>query len=342
MSASQIQLLIIPLTCETLVYGIYLCLAATSIIILLKRGLRGSTARKVLFGVVLVMFLSSTGTLLSDIMARIQLGLSNTSTNSRLLNSESDIAEVVFVRINYVLSDYVVVWRCWTLWDRVVFPRLFLAFCVMGSTVAAIISGAMCIRDDILFGSAKSGPQDLILIAPLIITNICSTSLVGYKAWQHRRFMKENLGRETKSSQAGKVLILLVESGAIYCLLGILAMISSEVFKADTARAELGKATLSSLQTHLAGIYPTAVILLVTLEKTQKDAFERTNDNAVMESRVTTLNFARPGSSVGSFSSRTSRDSLGDGLDTGRNGAIDDLEKHRGFEEGRGKRSSQM
>ncbi|KIK56344.1 hypothetical protein GYMLUDRAFT_817257 [Collybiopsis luxurians FD-317 M1] len=340
MSASQLRFLIIPVACETLVYGIYLCLAATSIIILLKRGLRSSTARKVLFGVVLVMFLSSTGTLWLDIMARIQLGVS--STDAQLFSIQSDIAQAIFTRVNFVLSDWIVVWRCWILWDGVMLPRLFLAICIIGSTVAAIISGALTIRNDIVFGSAHPGPQTLILIVPLVITNICSTSLVGYKAWQHRQFMKENLGRETKSTQAGKVLILLVESGAMYCLLGILAVVSEEMLEYKTTTSGLGRAILSSLPPYLTGIYPTAVILLVTLEKSQKGAFERTNVNAVMESRITTINFARPGSSVSGVSSRASRDSLDRVHGTEGNNAVDDLEKHHSLEAETGKQSSQM
>ncbi|KAF5379344.1 hypothetical protein D9757_007657 [Collybiopsis confluens] len=160
MSASQIYLLVIPVACETLVYGRdflpscpllqplndkntrrNISLSSSDVhdnafvSVPLPpsyemRGLRGSTARQVLFCVVLAMFLSSTGTLVSDIMARLRLG----PASIQVLNSESDIAQVIFIRINFLLSDYVVIWRCWNLWDSVLSVRLLLAFCVMVST----------------------------------------------------------------------------------------------------------------------------------------------------------------------------------------------------------------
>ncbi|KAF5379345.1 hypothetical protein D9757_007656 [Collybiopsis confluens] len=330
MPASQLQFLVIPVACETLVYGIYLCLAATSMFILLKRGLRNSTSRKVLFCVVLAMFLCSTGTLLSDIMTRLRLGLSGAQT----LNSESNIAQVIFVRINvsdrktftikdpkkiskvskFLLSDYVVIWRCWTLWDTVLIPRLILIFCVLVSTVAGIVNGALFIRDDLVFGSAQNGPKSLILLVPLVITNIFSTSLVAYKAWQHRRHVKENLGRETKKTQIEKILILFVESGVIYCFLGFLALlVSIKTVHVGTATPSLATATLSTLQTHLAGIYPTAVILLVALEKTQESPLGpprpvRPGHVSSNSTRITALSFAIPRSSLW----RDSSDSLED------------------------------
>ncbi len=153
--------------------------------------------------------------------------------------------------------------------------------------MAAFVSGGLVIRDDVI-GTAELGPSTLVLLVPLVITNICATSLVAHKAWcvvqiqrlcayilnsihrMHRRLIKENLGRETKRTQAEKVLILLMESGAVYCFLGvrfssvifhyltnrlrgnqILALISG-LGKLSNAGTGLTTAVLSSLQPHLA------------------------------------------------------------------------------------------
>lgn len=52
--------------------------------------------------------------------------------------------------------------------------------------VAATVDGALVIQADIRkfqLGGSELGPETLVLIAPLVVTNVVATCFVGYKAW---------------------------------------------------------------------------------------------------------------------------------------------------------------
>ncbi|THU75417.1 hypothetical protein K435DRAFT_814352 [Dendrothele bispora CBS 962.96] len=55
---------------------------------------------------------------------------------------------------------------------------------------------------------------------PFIITNAVATGTIGWKAWCHHKDIKQNLDLSGNSiSRVQKVLLLLVESGVVYCAL---------------------------------------------------------------------------------------------------------------------------
>ncbi|KAJ7592335.1 hypothetical protein C8J56DRAFT_887039 [Mycena floridula] len=55
---------------------------------------------------------------------------------------------------------------------------------------------------------------------PLFLTNFISTLLIAYKVWEYKVEIKQNLGlSHNKRTKVEQVLILLAESGSIYCLL---------------------------------------------------------------------------------------------------------------------------
>ncbi|KAJ7574838.1 hypothetical protein C8J56DRAFT_901772 [Mycena floridula] len=66
-------------------------------------------------------------------------------------------------------------------------------------------------------GSALWILQLLGLIIPLI-TNVAATLLIGYQAYKYRGFVKATLGRPGRS-KAGKIMMVLTESGVIYSII---------------------------------------------------------------------------------------------------------------------------
>ncbi|RDX47373.1 hypothetical protein OH76DRAFT_1354415, partial [Lentinus brumalis] len=53
-----------------------------------------------------------------------------------------------------------------------------------------------------------------------LLTNIIATTLIAYRAWQHRRTIMTYL-RASRRTQVERTLALLVESGLLYCALWV-------------------------------------------------------------------------------------------------------------------------
>ncbi|PBL02976.1 hypothetical protein ARMGADRAFT_1159441 [Armillaria gallica] len=93
-----------------------------------------------------------------------------------------------------------------------------------------------------------------------LLTNICSTSVVGIKAWRHRHWVISELQLKGKNiTTAQRVFTLLVESGIIYCLSGLIVPITTVIRLPDGILGDL----YTPVTVQFAGIYPAVVILLV-------------------------------------------------------------------------------
>ncbi|KAH8991857.1 hypothetical protein EDB86DRAFT_2933376 [Lactarius hatsudake] len=59
------------------------------------------------------------------------------------------------------------------------------------------------------------------MVGPTLATNLISTGLIAWKAWQHRVSVRKHLGEGTGSVRVDRVFALLIESGFIYCCLWV-------------------------------------------------------------------------------------------------------------------------
>ncbi|KAI0739950.1 hypothetical protein C8Q80DRAFT_1124230 [Daedaleopsis nitida] len=97
-----------------------------------------------------------------------------------------------------------------------------------------------------------------------------ATALIWIKAWEHRKFIADvNLGR---TSRVERALALLIESGSVYCILWMLVVIYQVIWQiyGDAIYPTFNSAVeyfLKGCLIPLVGIYPTAIILLVALDK---------------------------------------------------------------------------
>ncbi|THU85789.1 hypothetical protein K435DRAFT_868926 [Dendrothele bispora CBS 962.96] len=125
------------------------------------------------------------------------------------------------MRPEYIISDGIVVWRAWIMFPESRPVRLTLLFCMVGSLVAGFVDAGLVAAQAIkrLEGDTIPKINILILALPLLFTNMIATLLIGYKTWYHYQDLKKNLSNSgTSSSRVQKVLLLLVESGSVYCI----------------------------------------------------------------------------------------------------------------------------
>ncbi|KAJ7469709.1 hypothetical protein FB451DRAFT_1560042 [Mycena latifolia] len=200
-----------------------------------------------------------------NVLQLLTLGADPPNNTAKLLKIR--LSENVFGRVNYLMSDAIVVWRAWILYHDNLKVRLVLCVCMLGSFVGATTD--MTFGTLWLYGNNKftpSGPRALILVMPLLVTNIVSTSLMGFKVWQYRRQIKTALNLpKDRQTKIERILIILTESGTIYCLIWI-PFLYSILTKQGTETT--GYKITANMVPQLSAIYPVIIVLLVSLERT--------------------------------------------------------------------------
>ncbi|THU86289.1 hypothetical protein K435DRAFT_782939 [Dendrothele bispora CBS 962.96] len=190
---------------------------------------------------------------------------------------------------------------------------------MIGSTVGPLFDTgqivAQSLEDNTLIGDGP--PSYLLTNLPLVVTNVVATLLIAYKAWIHYRQIVLNL-KSTGStpSKVHKILLLLVESGAIYCVIMIAYMVITALPNIDLEVYEMASTVIPSI----AGIYPVLIILIAHFEK---------DESCGSSKSISTLEFAEHGipSHSTSFSSSSIPSSMGSRISGGIR-TKDNLELH--------------
>ncbi|THU79918.1 hypothetical protein K435DRAFT_874938 [Dendrothele bispora CBS 962.96] len=192
---NQAGQLAIMLAIVFMVYGLYLSGALFSIHILLSRGILKSRARLTLFVITIIQLLASTAYVLLMLM-----GDAYPLATAKKIDSDWSVHVEVFVvrfavandclaRMNFLLSDGIVVWRAWVLFPSNLFVRIVLVLCMLASSVFIFLDSGLDAKRDLDYSETLSGkvhgPAALTLFMslPLLVTNVTATSLIAYKAW---------------------------------------------------------------------------------------------------------------------------------------------------------------
>jgi hypothetical protein len=118
------------------------------------------------------------------------------------------------------------------------------------------------------------GKVAAIVVGPMLGTNILSTSLIAWKAWEYRRNVSAHLRRGTTSDRAEKVLALLIESGFVYCVLWILFLLI-----AFNLLPGSGSYTVNLVMLFLSSMYP-AIIIIIACTQTGQEAYYTSPDDS--------------------------------------------------------------
>ncbi|TRM64695.1 hypothetical protein BD626DRAFT_489612 [Schizophyllum amplum] len=202
----------------------------------------------------------------------------------------------VACKISLFIGDAIVVWRAWMVWTHSRIVQAILASCLISSLAGCTANFVLMLQQQIggtvypqIGGTGTVYPQiggtvypqiggtvypqsyNLILILPLLATNVCTTGLIGLKAWLHQRETHRAIsGRETHKAISGRnaspalrILLLLCESGIVYCVLWTaLGAVYATLDGEDTT--SVAAATFLYAAPTLAGIYPTVIIIVAT------------------------------------------------------------------------------
>ncbi|KAF9067042.1 hypothetical protein BDP27DRAFT_1365154 [Rhodocollybia butyracea] len=162
--------------------------------------------------------------------------------------------------IQVMLNDIVICWRAWVLFPHSKFWKILLAVCVIGNIG---VNFADCI-EDILTSDAELAGSVVILdwmgIAFSLLTNMLATTLIGWKTWAYYQTMRET--PVWKSSQARNILLLFVESGALFLILQIYALVGELGGSFDSTNQNFSLAETVGRDL-LTVLYPIAMMILI-------------------------------------------------------------------------------
>ncbi|KAJ7104670.1 hypothetical protein C8R44DRAFT_987874 [Mycena epipterygia] len=180
------------------------------------------------------------------------------------------VQEMLFV-FNAIVADAVVVWRTWAVYQGRILAIVAPCVLLLAAFVFALIDVTFSLYQGSkpLPGAATIYLKSQILVwAFSLATNILCTVLIGFKAWQHRKTMKElSLGVKYHGMSTENVLSLLVESGFIYSFLWGTQIIGYLDFGLDSPWNFISQVVVR-IGRQITGMYPTLIIVIVNFKRT--------------------------------------------------------------------------
>ncbi|THV00453.1 hypothetical protein K435DRAFT_854683 [Dendrothele bispora CBS 962.96] len=256
------------------VYGVQATFSLIALYFILSRGIHRSKVHLFLFIITIIMLLSSTGVIIAQIefnLVQLPINGINPPDPEVILPilENLKITSTFLQRINFLLSDGIVVWRTWILFPQSLVVKIVLSICMIGSTVCTLVNASLdAARTHGNFRHQDDNFKGLIVTIPLLVTNIIATSLVGYKAWAHWGDIKRNLGDTSSTSidRTQKILLLLVESGSIYCIFWLAFTFLVIIFQDGNNNAFQAYA---AAMPSIAALYPVLIVLMAALENSK-------------------------------------------------------------------------
>ncbi|KAJ7497669.1 hypothetical protein FB451DRAFT_240805 [Mycena latifolia] len=277
-SAGQYSIyIVVGLVAQTFFFGVYTVIIVLSTRMLIKRGLK-TRVNRTMFVITVFMYLLSTAYWVysvADVADRMNVYIDD------LLNPVKDSADHdkvtkwsplfnALVLLNYIISDGIVVWRAWILCMRNRGKYL-------GATISFLVLTAVSVLCTIIFrvigvirSTTDSHLEPGIIILQVsnfgmsLLSNLTTTAVVGVILLRHCKGVRAAFTDSKRSSKADQVLTLLVESGVLYCISGLMVLVSSLIRLPQGTLGDL----YAPIAVQIAGAYPSIVLLLVSMQRT--------------------------------------------------------------------------
>ncbi|KAH9042526.1 hypothetical protein EDB85DRAFT_1071704 [Lactarius pseudohatsudake] len=244
-------------------FGAYIILTFTAVYLLARRE---KTATSIFMMVLtLVMFGVSTAYFVLDIILVSNGVLHPQEYPETVIDLWGGVttAQIVCQGINSVLGDSIVIWRAWVVWGRqlsVVLAPLVLLFGVAFSSFGAAVAQSRALADP----SYLTVFNIFMIALPslTLATNVTATALILWRVWASVRKVEHHGAVTHGTVRLHRLLNILIESGGLYCLTWLLLLCFNLI-------GYPASHVFLSIIGQLTGIYPTLIIVLVSINLTQ-------------------------------------------------------------------------
>ncbi|KAJ6558034.1 hypothetical protein B0H19DRAFT_126379 [Mycena capillaripes] len=179
--------------------------------------------------------------------------------------------ELLYI-LNMIVGDSVVVWRVWVLFPRRRWVVLIPSFMLLLSFVCGVlflVSYMMVVRNGATDGWVLVFNERGLFMSWVfsLATNALCTTIIGIKAWHHRRTVR--ILSTSRRMTTERILSLLVECGFIYCLFWLTQLV--QLFTDFSESTVYVQQVLGDLGDQVSGMYPTLIIVIVNFRRTVWD-----------------------------------------------------------------------
>ncbi|KAH9938876.1 uncharacterized protein BXZ73DRAFT_99937 [Epithele typhae] len=190
--------------------------------------------------------------------------------------------------INMLVGDLIVWWRALLVWryNKIIlaFGAVVLLVCVVFGLIATHTTPNSAMyqignyQSTTFFFGDKAGFACIILS---LVSNVLATALISYKTWQHWKFVQSYLARAYFNSHALGSLMLVIESGVMYCTIWIFVtfaygVMNSPAFSSTTS--SFGMSVIfrvvpyvPSFLIPIIAMYPMAIIIVIAFRRSPLD-----------------------------------------------------------------------
>jgi len=258
-------------------YGVYIL--AFSLGMWLLREQRAGWAPKALVVLLVIAFFAVTGVSCGNMIlppcSFVEAGLSRSPYAAQSLELVSIILSGWSSNILFLTADIVIAWRACAIWmesKAVKWTLMVLLILDAGfEAMDAIVETRFLVLDFQLPGGVLWDWP--VVLQPLLslTVNIVATVLIAYRAWTHHRSVK--IISQNKKTQVEAILLLFIESGAIFGLfqvLDIVFMILALKIRLESTTLAVTESLLLTLFPYSAALNPISLVLLVQQERTSQ------------------------------------------------------------------------
>jgi len=270
----------------TLLYGVFILLFSIAAYTTIRRGFT-SRATQAMFLLIVINFLLNTiywadwmsvvAILIRTALVKdVGMSLDEKFALTNLAMNKPTLVIVFAAYFQPILTDIAVVWRAWVLFPEKQWVMVGPLFALL-ATVAIIVTNLVVTMLDVT-GSLNAGKGSLVskldvsIIALSMATNLLATLLITYKLWDHRKFIG-NLGLQKRRSPVQNILIVLVESGVIYCGLQLASLLLSLLPVAQDSASDYASQVCHAFYTQLSAMYPALIVVIVNQHRSIVDTY---------------------------------------------------------------------
>ncbi|KAF9045866.1 hypothetical protein BDP27DRAFT_1454983 [Rhodocollybia butyracea] len=180
-----------------------------------------------------------------------------------------------------LIADIVIVWRAWAVWidnATVKWTLLLLmladiAVCLADTAVDSTMLAPMSSSSQ---SSSESINLDWVAVVLSLSVNMVATCSIAFRAWLHYKSMK-SISIRRKKTKGERILLLLLESGAVYMLFQLLVITTDALNVNAPASSTVG--FVGTLATRLyisaASLNPVIIFILVQTHMTKVSTLKK-------------------------------------------------------------------
>ncbi|KAE9390525.1 hypothetical protein BT96DRAFT_980242, partial [Gymnopus androsaceus JB14] len=265
-------------------FGIYILAFTISMLIICRQRENNGWAHKAMIALLLAGFTVttlSTCALIAFALSLVKFGLMVSLSGGVLAQEMAatfqatvpDILQIWSGNFVYLIADTAITWRAWALWAETRLIKLILLINLLADIGVNIADAVVDFK--VISATFNLNPEtlDWVGISLNLTVNIVATLLIAYRAWTHHQSTHAIL--RNKKTQVQAILLLMVESGAIFGVIQVIIIIIVvlDIHAAHPSPVEIANSFFVELYTYGAALNPVAILILIQTGNTYEHSF---------------------------------------------------------------------